>query len=411
MLHRNIRTRRANPWYRRAAVAGIAAALAVSAFTVGLTTAHAATAPAFNYAEALQKSMFFYEAQQSGQEARLEPGLLARRLRADRRLRRRARPHRRLVRRRRPRQVRLPDGVQHHDAGLGRGGVPRRVRRLRAAARTCSTTCAFVNDYFIKAHPSANVLYGQVGKGDDDHKWWGPAEVMPMARPAYKIDATCGGSDLAGETAAAMAASLDGVPAHRRRRTPTSCSTHAKQLYTFADTVRKAYSDCITDAASLLQVVERLPGRAGLGRDLAVPGHRRRHLSGQGRERVRQARHRDRRPPPTPTSGRIAWDNKQFGAYVLLANLTGKQKYVDDANRWLDWWTVGRQRRQGARTRPAGRRCSTAGARCGTPPTPRSPRSSTATRPPTPPARRATTTSPSGRSTTRSATTRATPAT
>ncbi|MEU1400628.1 hypothetical protein ABZ403_31820, partial [Micromonospora zamorensis] len=31
----------------------------------------------------------------------------------------------------------------------------------------------------------------------------------------------------------------------------------------------------------------------------------------------------------------IAWDNKQFGAYVLLANLTGKQKYVDDANRWL----------------------------------------------------------------------------
>ena len=26
---------------------------------------------------------------------------------------------------------------------------------------------------------------------------------------------------------------------------------------------------------------------------------------------------------------------------MLLANLTGKQKYVDDANRWLDYWTVG----------------------------------------------------------------------
>ena len=51
------------------------------------------------------------------------------------------------------------------------------------------------------------MLYGQVGKGDDDHKWWDPAEVLPMARPAYKIDATCGGSDLARETAAAMAAS------------------------------------------------------------------------------------------------------------------------------------------------------------------------------------------------------------
>jgi hypothetical protein len=32
--------------------------------------------------------------------------------------------------------------------------------------------------------------------------------------------------------------------------------------------------------------------------------------------------------------------NKQFGAYVLLANLTGRQRYVDDANRWLDYWTV-----------------------------------------------------------------------
>ena len=27
--------------------------------------------------------------------------------------------------------------------------------------------------------------------------------------------------------------------------------------------------------------------------------------------------------------------------YVLLAKLTGKQQYIDDANRWLDYWTVG----------------------------------------------------------------------
>ena len=50
----------------------------------------------------------------------------------------------------------------------------------------------------------------------------------------------------------------------------------------------------------------------------------------------------------------LAWDNKQFGAYVLLANLTGKQKYVDDANRWLDYWTVGVNGAEGAAPRPAG---------------------------------------------------------
>jgi len=37
----------------------------------------------------------------------------------------------------------------------------------------------------------------------------------------------------------------------------------------------------------------------------------------------------------------IAWDDTSYGSYVLLARLTGNQKYVDDANRWLDYWTVG----------------------------------------------------------------------
>ncbi|WP_238441974.1 glycoside hydrolase family 9 protein [Streptomyces pratensis] len=107
----------------------------------------------------------------------------------------------------------------------------------------------FVNDYFVKAHPFPTVFYGQVGNGADDHKWWDPAEVMPMARPEYRIDASCPGSDLAGQTAAAMAASsvlfTDDDPAYAAK-----LITHAKQLYSFADTYRGKYSDCITDAKS-----------------------------------------------------------------------------------------------------------------------------------------------------------------
>ena len=253
------------------------------------------------------------------------------------------------------------------------------------------------------------MLYGQVGKGDDDHKWWGPAEVMPMARPAYKIDATCGGSDLAGETAAAMAASSmvfrPTDPAYA-----DTLLTHAKQLYTFADTVRKSYHECITDATDFYKLLERLPDELVWG---AIWLYR---ATGDAAYLAKAEASYDAQGTETQTTTQsykwtISWDNKQYGDYVLLAKLTGKQKYVDDANRWLDYWTVGvNGEKVRLLARRHGRR-STPGARCGTPPTPPSSRWSTATRPPTPPARRATTTSPSGRSTTRSATTRASPAT
>ncbi|KAF5458306.1 hypothetical protein F2P56_022342 [Juglans regia] len=61
-------------------------------------------------------------------------------------------------------------------------------------------------DYFIKAHTSPNVLWAEVGDGDTDHYCWQRPEDMTTSRQAYKIDENNPGSDLAGETAAAMAA-------------------------------------------------------------------------------------------------------------------------------------------------------------------------------------------------------------
>ncbi|KAL3523993.1 hypothetical protein ACH5RR_016827 [Cinchona calisaya] len=62
-------------------------------------------------------------------------------------------------------------------------------------------------DYLFKAHPEPNVLYGEVGDGDSDHKCWQRPEDMTTPRNAYKIDEQHPGADLAGETAAAFAAS------------------------------------------------------------------------------------------------------------------------------------------------------------------------------------------------------------
>lgn len=46
----------------------------------------------------------------------------------------------------------------------------------------------------------------QVGDGDTDHYCWQRPEDMTTSRRAYKIDEKNPGSDVAGETAAAMAA-------------------------------------------------------------------------------------------------------------------------------------------------------------------------------------------------------------
>ncbi|MEH1012990.1 glycoside hydrolase family 9 protein [Micromonospora sp. CPCC 206060] len=290
----------------------------------------ATAAPAFNYGEALQKSILFYEAQQSGRlpdwnrvswrdDSALTDGADV--------------------------GVDLTGGwydagdhvkfgfpmafsatmlawgaVEYRSAYADSGQLPHLLNNLR-----------FVNDYFITAHPAPNVLYGQVGKGDDDHRWWGPAEVMPMARPAYKIDASCGGADLA-------AASIVFRPTD-----PTYANTlvtHAKQLYTFADTVRKAYHECITDATSFYRswsgyTDELVWGTVWLYRATGDAAYLTKA------EALYDSLGNENQSTTKSYKWTIAWDNKQYGTYVLLANLTGKQKYIDDANRWLDFWTVG----------------------------------------------------------------------
>ncbi|WFE60750.1 glycoside hydrolase family 9 protein [Micromonospora sp. WMMD712] len=337
MRHPN-RPSRGRPWLRRLLAAGAALASGLAMGVVAPQAAPVAAAPAFNYAEALQKSLFFYEAQQSGRK----PAWNRVSWRGD---------------------SALTDGADvgvdltggWYDAGdhvkfgfpmafsatmLAWGAVEYRDGYVASGQLThLLNNLRFVNDYFVKAHPAPNVLYGQVGKGDDDHKWWGPAEVMPMARPAYKIDSSCGGADLAGETAAAMAASsmvfrpTDAAYADK-------LLTHAKQLYTFADTVRKSYHECITDATSFYKSWSGWQDELVWG---AIWLYR---ATGDAAYLTKAESEYDKlgtEPQSTTRSYKwtIAWDNKQFGAYVLLANLTGKQKYVDDANRWLDYWTVG----------------------------------------------------------------------
>ncbi len=305
---------------------------------VATLLAPAAPAQTYNYGEALQKSLFFYEAQRSGD------------LPATNRVNWRG-------------DSGMTDGADvgrdltggWYDAGDHvKFGLPMAASATMLAWGIVDYRPAYVStgqlnnaldqlkwatDYFIKAHPSANELYGQVGNGGQDHAWWGPAEVMQMARPSYRVTTSCPGSDLAGETAAALAAASIAF----RPTDPTYANTlltHARQLYSFADTYRGKYSDCITDAAGYYNSWsgyndELVWGAIWMYRatnetaflDKAQSYYA--NLSNQQQTQVKSYKWTH------------AWDDKSYGSYVLLAKLTNATQYHNDSQRWLNWWTVG----------------------------------------------------------------------
>nr|WP_211326217.1 glycoside hydrolase family 9 protein [Thermosporothrix hazakensis] len=325
--------------WKRALRYGLLLSMGLSMLVSALSipTHPAKAAPAFNYAEALQKAILFYEAQQSGKL----PSWNRLSWRGD---------------------SALDDGKDvGHDLTGGwfdagdhvKFGLPMAFSATMLAWGVLEYGDAyqksgqmthilnnlhFVNDYFIKAHTAPNELWGQVGDGGPDHAWWGPAEVMPMKRPAYKIDASCPGSDLAGETAAAMAAASMVFRSSDATYADTLL-THAKQLYTFADTYRGKYDACIPAGGFYTSWSgyndELVWGALWLyqaTKDSTYLTKAEQYYANLSTE-----------PQTTIKSYKwtIAWDDTSYGAYVLLAKLTGKQQYKDDAQRWLDFWTVG----------------------------------------------------------------------
>ncbi|XP_059170761.1 endoglucanase 4-like [Physella acuta] len=103
-------------------------------------------------------------------------------------------------------------------------------------------------DYLLKCHTGPEELYVQVGDGGADHGYWGPPELMTMARPAFKITTSKPGSEISMDTAAAFAT---GYLAFKDKE-PTYAATlltHAKQLWDFGMKYRGKYSESVSAAA------------------------------------------------------------------------------------------------------------------------------------------------------------------
>ncbi|KAI3745822.1 hypothetical protein L6452_08233 [Arctium lappa] len=102
----------------------------------------------------------------------------------------------------------------------------------------------WITDYLINAHPEHNVLYIQVGDPVADHKCWDRPEDMTEKRPLTMVNSSKPGSDVAAETAAALAAAS--LVFKSSNATYSSVLLrHAQDLFAFADEYRGSYSKSI----------------------------------------------------------------------------------------------------------------------------------------------------------------------
>ncbi|EPS69947.1 hypothetical protein M569_04812, partial [Genlisea aurea] len=280
--------------------------LCILLFIVGYELVEIEKAVAVDYGEALTKSLLFYEAQRSGKLP------LNQRLgwRSDSALRDGA-----------DAGVDLVGG--YYDAGDNvKFGFPMAFtvtmlswsalefrRRLEAGKELDNALAAIKwgTDYLVKAHAEPEVLYGQVGDGGSDHSCWQRPEDMTTPRTAYRIDAQHPGSDLAGETSAALAAASI-VYSARDPVYSAELLRHARELFEFATAHTGLYQNSIPSAGQFYSSSgyedELLWAAAWLGR---ATGDQRywNFIAGNGNT--------------GGTRTMFSWDDKFVGVQLLIA--------------------------------------------------------------------------------------------
>ena len=196
----------------------------------------------------------------------------------------------------------------------------------------------WANDYFIKCHPTANEYYFQVGDGNLDHSVWAAAEVIQMERPAYKVDLNNPGSAVCAETAASLAVASIVF----KESDPTysaTCLKHAKELLSLAEQMKSdSYYDTIAgsfykswsgfyDELSFAStwIYKATNDKTYLDKAEEYAGY-------WGKEGQTEY---------TKYKWAISWDDVIYAAALLLAEETGEDYYNDVITRHLDYWTTG----------------------------------------------------------------------
>uniref|UniRef100_A0ACD5TY72 Uncharacterized protein n=1 Tax=Avena sativa TaxID=4498 RepID=A0ACD5TY72_AVESA len=177
-------------------------------------------------------------------------------------------------------------------------------------------------DYLVKAHAAAETLYVQVGDGDSDHMCWERPEDMDTPRNAYMVNASHPGSDVAAETAAALAAAAVMFSARAPggdRQYASTLLTHAKQLFEFAKNHRGLYQNSVPSAGNFYRSSsdeDELLWAAVWLYIATGDEEYRAYIAGAGN---------------IGGAGQpLGWDNKHVGAQALVAKLILQGKLPND---------------------------------------------------------------------------------
>ncbi|XWS31750.1 hypothetical protein CRYUN_Cryun23aG0102700 [Craigia yunnanensis] len=113
---------------------------------------------------------------------------------------------------------------------------------MKGELQNAKQAIRWATDYLLKATAHPDTIYVQVGDANKDHSCWERPEDMDTPRSVFKIDKNSPGSDVAGETAAALAA----ASLVFRRSDPTYSKLlvrRAIMVFEFADKYRGPYSN------------------------------------------------------------------------------------------------------------------------------------------------------------------------
>jgi endoglucanase len=187
----------------------------------------------------------------------------------------------------------------------------------------------WVCDYFVACDRGTDMCY-QIGNGGAAHSFWGPIEVSEKKKgvyPAFYCKASC----VTAETAAALALGYLVLG-------DTTYLTHAKSLFNLADTTRSdadytaaagyynswsGFWDELCFAAIWLYMATKDSSYLTKAESYVA------NFNKQGQTTDIEYQYGN------------SWDDVHYSALLMLAKITGKQQYHDFIKMHLDWWTVG----------------------------------------------------------------------
>lgn len=181
--------------------------------------------------------------------------------------------------------------------------------------------------------PATQRLVAQIGTGGPDHSsWLSCKKRRSEARKVYYISPTCRGTEVAADTASALASIalvLKTEEGASSAALQTKLATAALQIYNFANNYRGSYTSCVTDAANFYNSV------SGYTDELALAATWMASLKSAGLissnvDFVAAAKSLYNYP------WFISWDNKWLAVSLRLAQLTNIQSYKNDVKNQID---------------------------------------------------------------------------